>query len=80
MLIVDAQVHIWSAGDPSNARHRQVASFTKDELLRGTDITRIPCSWRQCVTPFAEELPWLRGRDRELVMGRAICDWLGWNI
>ena len=105
MLIVDAQVHIWSAGDPSNARHRQVASFTKDELLRemdfrnlhthlrqiddafgparmfwGTDITRMPCSWRQCVTPFAEELPWLRGRDRELVMGRAICDWLGWNI
>jgi len=105
MLIVDAQVHIWSAGNPSNARHRQVASFTKDELLRemdfrnlhthrrqiddafgparmfwGTDITRMPCSWRQCVTPFAEELPWLRGRDRELVMGRAICDWLGWNI
>ena len=34
MLIVDAQVHIWSAGKPSNARHRQVASFTKDELLK----------------------------------------------
>src|SRR3989475_6854315 len=43
----------------------------------GTDITRMPCPWRQCVTLFTEELPWLRGRDLELVMGRAVCDWLG---
>jgi hypothetical protein len=28
---------------------------------------------------FTEELPWLSGRDRELVMGGAICDWLGWT-
>ena len=39
---------------------------------RVTNITRIPCSWRQCVTTFAEELPWLKGRDLELVMGRAV--------
>jgi hypothetical protein len=26
---------------------------------------------------FTEELPWLSGRDLELVMGRAVCDWLG---
>jgi hypothetical protein len=29
---------------------------------------------------FTEELPWLSGRDRELVMGRAVCDWLGWPL
>ena len=203
MLIVDAQVHIWSSGKPTNANHRQVAAFTKDELLKemdeagvdaavihppaswdpgsnelaveaarqhpnrlailgnfpldrpesralidgwkrrpgmlglrftflqphqktwptdgtidwlwpaaeragvpvalqaatfmakvgevaarhprlkrmfwGTDITRMPCPWRPCVTLFTEELPWLNGRDLELVMGRAICDWLGWK-
>jgi hypothetical protein len=28
-----------------------------------TDKTKMPCSWRQCVTMFAEELPWLKGRD-----------------
>jgi hypothetical protein len=28
---------------------------------------------------FTEELPWLSGRDPELVMGRAVCDWLGWR-
>ncbi len=34
---------------------------------------------RLLVTLFSEELPWLRGRDLELVMGRAVCDWLGWK-
>jgi len=42
----------------------------------GTDITRMPCSWRLCATLFTEELLWLRGRDLELVMGRAVCDWI----
>jgi hypothetical protein len=49
-------------------------------MFWGTDITRMPCSWRQCVTMFTEELPWLSGRDRELVMGRAVCAWLGWTL
>ena len=30
-------------------------------------------------TIHTEELPWLRGRDLELVMGRAVCDWIGWK-
>jgi hypothetical protein len=28
---------------------------------------------------FTEELPWLQGNDRELVMGQGVCDWLGWT-
>jgi hypothetical protein len=28
---------------------------------------------------FTEELPWLQGRDLDLVMGDAICGWLGWK-
>ena len=35
--------------------------------------------WRQCVRLITEELSWLKGRDLELVMGRAVCDWLGWK-
>ena len=35
-------------------------------------------SWRQCVTMFTEELPWLNGRDLDLVMGVALCQWWGW--
>jgi predicted TIM-barrel fold metal-dependent hydrolase len=55
-------------------------AFGPRRFFWGTDITRMPCSWRQCVTMFTEELPWLTGHDRELVMGRAVCDWLGWNL
>ena len=29
---------------------------------------------------YTEELPWLSGRDQELVMGRAVCDWLRWKL
>jgi hypothetical protein len=29
---------------------------------------------------FTEELPWLRGDDLEWVMGRGICEWLGWPL
>jgi predicted TIM-barrel fold metal-dependent hydrolase len=54
-------------------------AFGPQRCFWGTDITRMPCSYGQCVTMFTEELPWLKGRDLELVMGEAICDWLGWR-
>jgi predicted TIM-barrel fold metal-dependent hydrolase len=53
--------------------------FGPDRCFWGTDITRMPCTYRQCVTMFTEELPWLKGRDLERVMGGAIIDWLGWK-
>jgi len=28
--------------------------------------------YRQCVTFFTEELPWLRGRG--------LCEWIGWDL
>ncbi len=55
-------------------------AFGPQRMFWGTDITRMPCSWRQCVTLFTEELPWLTGHDLELVMGRAFCDWIGWKL
>lgn len=55
-------------------------AFGPTRMFWGTDITRMPCSYRQCVTLFTEELPWLKGRDLELVMGRALCDWIGWPL
>jgi predicted TIM-barrel fold metal-dependent hydrolase len=54
-------------------------AFGPERMFWGTDITRMPCSWRQCVTMFTEELPWLPTRDMELVMGRALCAWLDWK-
>lgn len=54
-------------------------AFGPHRCFWGTDITRMPCSYRQCVTMFTEEFPWLTERDKELVMGDAICEWIGWD-
>lgn len=55
-------------------------AFGPQRFFWGTDMTGAPCTYRQAVTLFTEELPWLNGDDLELVMGRALCDWLGWEI
>lgn len=54
-------------------------SFGPQRMFWGTDITKMPCSWRQCVTMFTEELAWLTGQDKALVMGEAICAWWSWD-
>ncbi|WP_405728824.1 amidohydrolase [Streptomyces sp. NBC_00028] len=54
-------------------------AYGAERMFWGTDVTRLHCSWREAVTMFTEELPWLRGRDLELVMGRAVADWIGWR-
>jgi len=59
--------------------HRIFDAFGPKRMFWGTDITRMPCSYRQCVTLFTEELSWLKGRDLEDVMGRGLCQWIGWD-
>ena len=59
--------------------HRMFDAFGPDRFFWGTDITRMPCSYRQCVTLFTEELPFLAGRDLERVMGEGMRDWIGWR-
>jgi predicted TIM-barrel fold metal-dependent hydrolase len=54
-------------------------AFGPRRMFWGTDITKMPCSWRQCVTMFTEELPWLGDQDKSLVMGEALCAWWGWD-
>jgi predicted TIM-barrel fold metal-dependent hydrolase len=54
-------------------------AFGPHRMFWGTDISKMPCSWRQCVTMFTEELPWLGEADKTLVMGEALCAWWGWD-
>jgi predicted TIM-barrel fold metal-dependent hydrolase len=54
-------------------------AFGPDRFFWGTDITRMPCSYRQCVTMFTEELPWLSGGDLDKVMGTGVTAWLDWK-
>lgn len=60
--------------------HRIFDAFGPNRTFWGTDITRMPCPWRQCISLFTEELPWLSECDKELVMGRAVCEWLDWKL
>lgn len=60
--------------------HRIFDAFGPDRCFWGTDLSRMNCSYRECVTLFTEELPWLSGRDLELVMGEALCNWIGWDL
>jgi predicted TIM-barrel fold metal-dependent hydrolase len=55
-------------------------AFGPQRMFWGTDWTRLPCSWREAVTLFTEELPWLSAEDKEWIMGRALCEWLGWPL
>ncbi len=85
-------VAVKATGGPSYSTHvypyRNIHSYIKqifdafgpERLFWGTDITRMPCTYRQCVTMFTEEMPWLKGRDLESVMGRALCNFIGWNL
>ena len=54
-------------------------AFGPHRMFWGTDITKMPCSWRQCVTMFTERLAWLNEGDMRLIMGEALCAWWGWD-
>jgi predicted TIM-barrel fold metal-dependent hydrolase len=56
-------------------------NFGPRRVFWGADLTRTKTSsYRQCITHFTEELPWLSQDDKALIMGRALCDWLGWSL
>jgi predicted TIM-barrel fold metal-dependent hydrolase len=57
-----------------------VDAFGPQRTFWGTDLTRMPCSYYECIALFTEHLPWLRGEDLEWVMGRGVCEWLGWPM
>ena len=58
---------------------RQVIdAFGPDRVFWGSDMTRLPCSYRDSVRMFTEELEWLDGDAKAAVMGRSLCAWLDW--
>ncbi len=54
-------------------------AFGPQRMFWGTDITKMPVPWKQCIEMFTESLPWLAKEDLPLVMGQALCDWWGWD-
>ncbi|MCW5745511.1 MAG: amidohydrolase [Alphaproteobacteria bacterium] len=55
-------------------------AFGPKRMFWGTDLSRLPCTYRQGITMFTEEMPWLSSGDKDWIMGRGLCDWLGWKV
>ncbi len=58
---------------------RIVDAFGPQRVFWGTDLSRLPCTYRQAVTLFTEELFFLSDTDRQWIMGRGIAEWLQWH-
>jgi hypothetical protein len=54
--------------------------FGPRRVFWGSDLTRLPCSYRVAIDLFLQEFRWLSTADLELIMGRALCDWLDWAV
>jgi predicted TIM-barrel fold metal-dependent hydrolase len=54
-------------------------AFGPRRMFWGTDQTRSPISYRKGVELFTVHTPWLSAGDREWIMGRGVCQWLGWK-
>jgi L-fuconolactonase len=54
-------------------------AFGPKRMFWGSDLVRLPCTYRQLITMFTEEMSWLTTEDKEWIMGRGLCDWVGWT-
>lgn len=59
---------------------RAYDAFGPRRLFWGSDLTRSPIPYRQHVTMFTEEIAWLSDEDKAWIMGRGVCEWLGWPL
>jgi predicted TIM-barrel fold metal-dependent hydrolase len=58
---------------------RTFDAFGPKRVFWGSDLTKLPCSYRACVTMFTEDIDWLSADDLRSIMGAALCEWLGWT-
>ena len=54
-------------------------AFGPRRMFWGTDQTRSPIGYREGIALFTEHMPFLSRADLEWVMGRGVCEWLGWH-
>ncbi|MBM9507309.1 amidohydrolase family protein [Actinacidiphila acididurans] len=63
--------------DLDDPLRRVVDAFGPDRVFWGSDLTRLPCTYRECLDHVAG-LPFLDEKDAERILGTALSDWLGW--
>ena len=57
--------------------YRVIEAFGPERTFWGSDLTRLRCTYEDVVA-MGTELTFLSTDERELVMGKALSDWLGW--
>ena len=80
MHIVDSQVHIWGADTPERPWPPGRAHEAQKPYPISKETLLFQMAWPGCDAWSWCLLPWLKGEDLELVMGRGICEWLGWPL
>lgn len=55
-------------------------AFGPRRMFWGTDLARMPCTYREAISFFTEEIPWFSAQDKAWIMGRGLCEWLGWQL
>ena len=59
---------------------RVVDAFGPERCFWGTDLSHLPCPYKQVVTLFTEEMKSLTSNELEWIMGRGIAQWLRWCL
>ena len=84
MLKVSALPAYTSEAYPFRALHQYIRrvydAFGARRMFWGSDLARLPCGYREAIDLFVEELPWLPADDKAWIMGRGLCEWLGWSL
>jgi predicted TIM-barrel fold metal-dependent hydrolase len=78
--MVGHSVQAYPFRDLHEGIRRLFDAFGPRRTFWGTDLTRMPCTYRECIDLFSKELGWLQGEDLEWVMGRGVCEWLSWPL
>ncbi|MDZ4263153.1 MAG: amidohydrolase family protein, partial [Pseudomonadota bacterium] len=55
-------------------------TFGPQRMFWGSDFTRLEVNYRSAVCQFIEEIDWMDCSSLQWVMGRGICEWLGWPM
>jgi len=59
---------------------RVVDAFGPQRCFWGTDLSHLPCPYKQVVTLFTEEMHSLSATELEWIMGRGLAEWLKWPL
>ena len=55
-------------------------AYGPERVFWGSDLSRLPGTYGDLVTLFRDEFPFLKGEALEAVMGKSLCNWIGWPI